>query len=130
MPCGVLLIMTWEVEYTDEFGEWWNGLTEGEQVAIDAGVELLEKHGPTLGYPRSSKINKSRHKHMRELRIQYAGDPYRVLYAFDPRQYAILLIGGGKVGNDRWYEEYVPAADKLYDDHLELLKEEGKENGS
>ena len=122
--------MTWEVEYTDEFGEWWDGLTEGEQVAIDAGVELLEMRGPTLGYPRSSKISGSRHNHMRELRIQYAGDPYRVLYAFDPRQCAILLIGGNKAGNDRWYEEYVPIADKLYDGHLELLRKEEEENGS
>ncbi len=62
---------------------------------------------------------------MRELRIQHAGDPYRVLYAFDSRRTAILLLGGNKSGNDRWYEEYVPIADKLYDDHIETLKREG-----
>jgi hypothetical protein len=62
---------------------------------------------------------------MRELRIQHAGDPYRVLYAFDPRRTAILLLGGNKSGNDRWYEEYVPIADKLYDEHIETLKREG-----
>ena len=64
-------------------------------------------------------------KNMRELRIQHAGDPYRVLYAFDPRRTAILLFGGNKSGNDRWYEEYVPIADKLYDEHIETLKREG-----
>jgi hypothetical protein len=62
---------------------------------------------------------------MRELRVQHAGDPYRVLYAFDPRRCAILLIGGNKTGNDRWYEEFVPKADRLFDEHLETLEREG-----
>ncbi len=66
---------------------------------------------------------------MRELRIQHQGEPYRVLYAFDPHRAAILLIGGNKTGNDRWYEEYVPWADKLYDEHLIELEEESKTDG-
>lgn len=61
---------------------------------------------------------------MRELRIQHEGRPYRVLYAFDPRRTAILLIGGDKTGNDRWYEEYVPRADAVYDQHLRELERE------
>ncbi len=62
---------------------------------------------------------------MRELRTQHKGRPYRTLYAFDPRRSAILLIGGDKTGEDRWYEKYVPVADRLYDEHLEILKREG-----
>lgn len=62
---------------------------------------------------------------MRELRIQHAGRPYRVLYAFDPRRAAILLLGGDKTGQDRWYEQFVPTADALYDEHLETLSKEG-----
>jgi hypothetical protein len=62
---------------------------------------------------------------MRELRIQHKGYPYRVLYAFDPRRSAILLIGGNKAGNDRWYDEVVPIADRLYDDHHKSMGEEG-----
>jgi len=61
---------------------------------------------------------------MRELRVQHRGRPYRVLYAFDPRRAAILLIGGDKTGNDRWYEQYVPIADDLYDAHLKDVKQE------
>jgi hypothetical protein len=61
---------------------------------------------------------------MRELRIQHEGRPYRVLYAFDPRPTAILLIGGDKTGNDRWYEEYVSRGDDIYDQHLKELKDE------
>jgi hypothetical protein len=62
---------------------------------------------------------------MRELRIQHEGRPYRVLYAFDPRRAAILLLGGDKTGNDRWYDEHVPLADTLYDEYLQELKREG-----
>ena len=62
---------------------------------------------------------------MRELRVQSGGRPLRVLYAFDPRRMAILLIGGNKAGDDRFYKRYVPLADKLYDEHLDALRKEG-----
>jgi hypothetical protein len=61
---------------------------------------------------------------MRELRIRHRGRAYRVLYAFDPRRTAILLLGGDKTGNDRWYDENVPMADRRYDDYLQELAEE------
>ncbi len=121
--------MTWNVEYNDEFGRWWDGLNEGEQESVAAVVGLLEAKGPQLPFPYSSVVNGSRHGHMRELRIQHRGSPYRVLYAFDRRRAAILLIGGNKGGNDRWYKEYVPRADDLYDEHLATLKNEGIEDG-
>jgi hypothetical protein len=64
---------------------------------------------------------------MRELRIQIHGRPCRVLYAFDPRRVAILLLGGDKTGQDRWYEVNVPQAEKIYDDFLaELAREENE----
>ena len=81
--------------------------------------------GPNLRYPHTSRVETSRHGHMRELRVQHRGRPYRIFYAFDPRRVAILLIGGDKTGNDRWYEEFVPRADRLYDRHIETLKQEG-----
>lgn len=117
--------MSWDVEYTNEFEEWWSRLSEDEQESVDASVYLLEERGPQLGFPHSSGVAGSKHGHMRELRIQHRGSPYRVLYAFDPRRTAVLLIGGDKTGNDRWYEEYVPQADKLYDVHLDELRKEG-----
>jgi hypothetical protein len=117
--------MSWDVEYTDEFGDWWNGLSEEEQISLDASVRLLEALGPTLKHPHSSGINGSKHGHMRELRTQHDGRPYRTLYAFDPRRAAILLIAGDKTGQDRWYEENIPKADKLYDHHLATLEKEG-----
>jgi len=117
--------MTWDVEYTDEFEGWWNTLSEDEQVSVAASVALLEARGPQLPFPHSSGIKDSRHSHMRELRTQHEGRPYRTLYAFDPRRTAVLLIGGDKTGNDRWYEETIGFADQLYDQHLAQLRNEG-----
>lgn len=119
----------WEVEFTDELGEWWGTLSEAEQESIDASVRLLEEKGPNLGFPHTSGIEGSRHAHMRELRVQHEGRPYRILYAFDPRRCAILLIGGDKTGDDRWYDAHVPIADKLYDAHLATLRKEGLIDG-
>ena len=115
----------WEVEYTDQFGEWWERLTERQQDVVIVRVELLIEYGPNLPYPYSSDIRSSRHGGMRELRTQSAGNPLRILYAFDPRRASILLLGGDKTGHARFYEEYVPLADKLYDEHLRELRREG-----
>jgi hypothetical protein len=78
--------MTWEVEYTDEFGDWYKDLTESEQDSIDRNVYLLEQFGPTLSDRYSKPVVTSRYTHMRELRVQHGGEPIRVLYAFDPRR--------------------------------------------
>jgi len=61
---------------------------------------------------------------MKELRIQYHGDPWRILFAFDPRRAAILLVGGIKSGDKRWYEKHIRIADRRFERHLERLEEE------
>ncbi len=117
--------MAWSVEYTDEFGVWWDDLAEADQIKVSGHVEELERRGPNLPFPFSSGVEGSRHGHMRELRVQSGGKPLRVFYAFDPKRGAILLIGGDKTGDDRFYERMVPIADGLYDEHLgELSKEQ------
>ena len=121
--------MKWDVEYTDEFEAWWDHLNEAEQDSVQAAVMLLGEDGPHLGFPHTSDIKGSRHGNLREFRVQHAGRPYRVLYAFDPRRSAILLIGGDKTGQERWYAEHVPLAERLYDEHLEILMKEGYDNG-
>lgn len=118
--------MAWDVEFVDEFGQWWDGLTGGEQESVAHYVKLLEAFGPMLDHPYTSKVYGSKHSHMRELRVQHEGQPYRVLYAFDPRRAAVLLLGGDKTGKDRrWYDENVPIADARYDAHIETLTLEG-----
>jgi hypothetical protein len=117
-------LVAWEVEVTDEFKAWWSGLTEAERISVERAVLLLEDRGPQLPFPYSSRVNGSRHAAMRELRVQHRGQPYRVLYIFDPRRVALLLLGGDKTGDDRWYEKNVPLADQIYDNYLAEMEEE------
>ncbi len=119
--CAAYAAVSWDVEFTDAFGVWWDGLNEDEQDSVAFVVGLLEERGVTLGFPYSSDVRGSRHGQMRELRVQHDGRPLRVLYAFDPRRSALLLIGGDKTGHKRWYAECVPIADALFDDHLRQL---------
>ena len=119
--------MAWEVEYTDQFGEWWDNLSEEEQDAVTAAMNVLERRGPALGRPLVDTIKQSRHKNMTEL-IPPASD-IRVLFAFDPRRAAILLIGGDKSGEwNTWHDRMVRVADDLFDEHLRELESEGAPN--
>lgn len=116
--------MSWDVEYTDEFNEWWDTLTEDEQDSIDAAVEALEERGPTLGRPFADTLSASRIPNLKELRP--LGTTVRILFVFDPRRVAILLLGGDK--EDRWqefYAEAIPLAERLYEEHLDELRREG-----
>lgn len=117
--------MPWEIEHSSEYLEWWQELTEAQQRSVRRIVNLLAESGPSLGYPHSSQVISSRHGRMRELRVQSRGRPLRIFYAFDPKRAIILLIGGEKTGNDRFYDEYVRIADRIYDEHLDQLYEEG-----
>jgi hypothetical protein len=92
---------------------------------LRASVVLLREIRALLSASRTA-AGLSRFKAWRDagIAVQHQGRPYRVLYAFDPRRMALLLIGGDKTGNDRWYEEFVPLADKIFDQHLEWLEEE------
>lgn len=121
-----MLYMAWEVEFTDQFGDWWEQLDESTQVSINAIVLVLERVGPALTRPYADTVKGSRHPNMRELRIQHQGRPLRLLYAFDPRRTAIVLVGGDKGGDDRWYDIQVPIADRLYDEHLHEIGNEIK----
>jgi len=121
--------LPWEVEFTDEFERWWHTLSESEQGKVDARVELLMEQGPNLGFPFSSQVKTSRFPEMRELRAQAGGDPLRMLYAFDPRRTAILLVAGDKTGDGRWYEKNVHLADKLFAQHLTTIEKEKSQNG-
>ena len=86
---------------------------------------MLERLGPQLRRPYADTIDGSRHSGMKELRTQAAGRPLRTFFAFDPRRSAILLIGGDKTGDDRFYERMILLADRLYDSYLDELEQEG-----
>jgi hypothetical protein len=48
-----------------------------------------------------------------------------MLFAFDPRREAILLVAGDKAGNwTTWYRKAVPLADDRFAQHLAELEAE------
>lgn len=115
----------WEIEYTDEFLAWWQTLDVEEQASLTYSIGLLEGRGPRLIRPHADTVAGSRHSNMKELRTQHRGRPYRTFFAIDPRRTAILLIGGDKTGDNRFYKRMIPLADDLYDQYLAELNEEG-----
>lgn len=117
--------MAWNVELTDEYIAWWNTLADGEQADLACSIDLLEEKGPQLGRPHADTVHGSRHSNMKELRTQSGGKPLRSIFAFDPRRTAILLIGGDKTGDDRFYDRMIPLADDLYDVYLQEIEREG-----
>jgi hypothetical protein len=122
-PCIIIVGMAWEIQYTDQFEAWFDGLDRRQQNAIIAAVDYLEARGPGLGRPMVDTLRGSRHANMNELRPR--GGHLRVLFSFPPRRTAILLRGGDKSGRwTEWYETAVPEADRLYDEHLATLRKE------
>ena len=121
--------MAWEINGTDEFAEWFGRLEEPEQDEVIAVVELLARDGPTLGRPHADRIATSKHHNMKELRPRSEAKHLRILYVFDPRREAVLLLGGDKQGQwDRWYASAVPEAERLYERYLAEIDGSGDSN--
>jgi hypothetical protein len=104
----------------DEVVEWFTSLSAHDADLVTAAIDLLEEHGPSLGRPVVDHVKASRHHNMKELRPGSAGrSEIRILFAFDPRRRAVLLIAGDKAGNwKRWYDDHIPIADNRYDEWL------------
>lgn len=115
--------MAFEVEFTEEFEAWWNGLNEEQQESVAYSVRLLEERGPALRRPHVGMLSGSRYPNLKELRVQHHGRPYRIRFAFDPRRVALLLLGGDKTGNSRWTVAAIIRAENLYEAHLAELGE-------
>lgn len=108
-----------EVITTDEFNSWYDDLDEDDTKAVVRVVDLLEARGVSLPFPYSSDIKGSKYA-LRELRVQSGGKPLRILYAFDPRRQAVLLLGADKTGmSDKvFYATYVPRSETLWEEYL------------
>ncbi len=106
-----------EVVVTNEFRVWYGALAASDQDAVRRVVNLLEHRGVGLGEPYSSALIGSKHA-LRELRIQSRGRPIRVFYAFDSRRQAVLLIAGNKTGANRFYEVFIPKAERIWEEYL------------
>lgn len=92
-----------------------NTLERDQMKRVAHAVGVLEQQGPNLGRPLVDRVQGSRHANMKELRVQVAGAPWCILFAFDPKRQAVLLIGGDKTGNARWYRDNIPVADDRFD---------------
>jgi len=113
----------WTIIYRPRYSAWFVKCGEDLQDEILAHLEVLKAMGPNLGRPRVDHIKGSLHQNMKELRIQFKGDPVRILFAFDPARRAVLLLGGAKTGNDRWYQRNVPLADQEFTAHLQEMEQ-------
>lgn len=102
---------------SSDFDEWFQELDDGDADSVARVVDMLEFYGPTLPFPYSSAIKGSVIA-LRELRVQSGGKPFRVFYAFDPIRQAVLLIGGDKTGDARFYEKMIPKAERIWSDYL------------
>ena len=116
--------MAHEVEFTPEFEVWWNGLETFDQENVSYSVSLLTQFGPALARPHADTLKGCKYPNLKELRVRSGGKPIRVMYAFDPRRVALLLVGGTK-GDSRWYEVHIRQAEQLYAAHLSALKDSG-----
>jgi hypothetical protein len=116
--------MAWSIEGTDEFQAWFAGLTPAERISVAEKIALLEEKGPSLGRPHADTLKGSKVPNLKELIIQHAGDPYRVIFVFDPRRTAILLLGGRKA-DEKWYKTAIPEAERIYKRYLDEITKEG-----
>ena len=116
----------WTIMYRPHYSAWFGKCGEEMQNEILAHLEVLKTVGPNLGRPRVDHIKGSAHQNMKELRVQCKGDPVRILFAFDPDRRAVLLLGGTKTGDDRWYRKHVPLADQDFSLHLQEMQQETK----
>lgn len=106
--------MGWNIESTTSFETWFEAQDEDVRVAILAHLTALAAEGPQLGRPYCDTLKGSTVANLKELRVQVDGDPYRVLFAFDIDRAAVLLVGGNKAGDKRWYDTNIPIAEKLF----------------
>ena len=115
--------MTWEVEVSDEFRAWYTGLNKDERASVASCVGMLERFGPELGRPYVDTLKGSKFPNLKELRVQHQGRPYRVLFAFDPRRNAYLILSGDKTGEKNWYVDAIRRADAIYAQYLKEIGE-------
>jgi hypothetical protein len=111
--------MPYELILLEEFVVWLEELDEKPRLRILSHLELLVERGPLLGRPYADTLKGSKISNLKELRVQYRGEPIRILFAFDQKQQAVIILGGCKRADKRWYEVNVPIAEELFARHVE-----------
>jgi hypothetical protein len=105
--------MPWHVEFHDAFLPEFARLDEEVQDTLLANLLRLAEFGPALGRPSVDTIKGSRIANLKELRFDASGGVWRVLFAFDRRRVAVLLVAGDKAGvaQARFYRRLVATAE-------------------
>ena len=111
-----------EAIYCDEFSTWIDSLTEDEADRIFAAIGVLEEVGPNLKRPQVGTIKGSLVRNLKELRVQIAGKPWRILFAYDKRRRPVMLAGGDKSVDARWYDINIPPDEARFLRHQAGLK--------
>lgn len=114
--------MRWTILFHPAFRDWLYEQPEELQDSILASIGLLKNEGPLLGRPYVDTLQGSQYPNLKELRVQHRGQPWRILFAFDPLRQAILLVGGNKTGDKRWYEKTIAIAEKRLKEHLQTIE--------
>ncbi|WDO08794.1 type II toxin-antitoxin system RelE/ParE family toxin [Streptomyces murinus] len=125
--CGLYVpCLSWEIILTPEVHEWFLGLDDAGASLVRDAVELLADQGPTLGRPAVDRIHGSQLHNLKELRPGSSGrSEIRILFLFDVRRQAVLLMAGDKAGNwDGWYRDAIKLAEERYERYLETPSEE------
>lgn len=119
--------MPYELVLLDDFANWLDEQEEVRRIKILGHLDLLEERGPLLGRPYVDTLKGSKLPNLKELRVQHKTEPIRILFAFDPKQQAVIILGGSKQADKRWYEINIPIAEKMYAEHLEAQQKADKE---
>lgn len=116
----------YEIILAPQFEDWLESLTQAEQDDVLAALMILRQYGHQLGRPHADTLKDSKLTNLKELRVQHAGKPYRAFYVFDPYRQAVMLCGGDKTGDKRFYKRMMPIAESIYQAYLKTL--DNKEN--
>ncbi len=119
--------MPYAVIFLDEFSAWFDAQDEGLQDRALMHMALLKERGPLLGRPYADTLKGSKIANLKELRFAYERSPIRILFAFDPKQQGVIILGGSKAGDKRWYATNIPIAEKLFSEHLEKQRKADEE---
>ena len=113
-------IMEWEVPMTRSS---LSGLGRSMRSSGNLDlIELLRQVGPNLGGPRVDTVKGSDFPNYERTENPAPREPVRILFAFDPggMRYSWSAATSGE---QRWYHENIPVADRRFRRHLESLKQ-------
>jgi hypothetical protein len=116
--------VAWSVLVHPEVEAWMRTLDEKTTACVFAAIDALAEHGPALPRPLADTLTGSAVKNLKELRPGSSGrSEVRILFAFDPKRQAVLLVAGDKAREwVRWYQRAIPLAERRFAEHVVALK--------